>query len=64
RREGRDVPVLLVSGELSDAQRVAMAALPAVTALGKPFSEDELFEALRSVLPPDDSARLDHAERR
>ncbi|MDX2183620.1 MAG: PAS domain S-box protein, partial [Gemmatimonadaceae bacterium] len=46
RREGRDVPVLLVSGELSDAQRVAMAALPAVTALGKPFSEDELFEAL------------------
>lgn len=64
RAEGREVPILLVSGELNELQRREIALLDRATPLGKPFTEDQLFEALRNVMPADDSARLDHAERR
>jgi PAS domain S-box-containing protein len=63
REDRRDVPVLLVAGTLTDPQSRELASLPRTTQVPKPFSEDELFEALRAALPADDSARLDHAER-
>ena len=52
RRMLPDIPIVIASGRLDDAQAREFKALGAVSMLDKPFSEGQLAEALKKILAP------------
>jgi CheY-like chemotaxis protein len=52
RQEAPELPVILVSGLLEPRRREALLAAGARLFLAKPYTDEQLLEALHRVLPP------------
>ena len=48
----RNLPIVIITAQDTDADRAAAMAAGANTFLPKPFSKEELLAAIRTVLPP------------
>jgi FixJ family two-component response regulator len=63
RSEGRDIPIIFITGYGDVPATVRAMKGGALDFLEKPFSDDALLEAVREALARDEQARAERAER-
>ena len=63
RREGRDIPIIFITGNGNIPATVRAMKAGALDFLEKPFTDDRLLSAVHSALARDEKARAERAER-
>ena len=63
REQGHEIPVIIVTAYARTAMTVQAIKSGAVTLLDKPYSEDDLWRAIREGLTLDEKRRLQRSER-